>query len=276
MKVSGREQANLAWKLLLTNGKITREELSVINPKYNGDPIAYLKMYFPERTNKILIERAGRKMIGYILSTGCKGAIEQEQNKLGVISESTEIKFKSPSLRNEQPVNLIELPPWDSSIFQKWAFNFCMSNAWRVRDRLGDIDDCMAQCALYYIECKNFYQHQVNSQKHFMYMYKLWVRGQFDDLAVKDSRNRDTKSNLASKKEAIESPNAELIVKLGEASSELQDVLKIIFNAPNEMIDTLRGDIRSCKKFFKHVVKSIGLSPDKADSLSNELKDLLS
>jgi hypothetical protein len=170
------------------------------------------------------------------------------------------------------------IPEWENSVYQKWAYRFCQTNAWRVRDRLGDFDDCMAQCALYYLEVKKFYSGKINSPSHFMYMYKLWVIGQFHDLSKKDYKHRCTKIKLSAKKETSIKSEAELIVSLNEASSELKEVLRIFFNAPQEVLETIRNDAKTSNagKFFKYIVQLCGIAPEKADGLSQELKNLLS
>lgn len=157
------------------------------------------------------------------------------------------------------------IPEWSGSVFQKWSYNFCLTNAWRVQDKLGDFEDCMAQCALYYIECKKFYEHKINSPAHFMYYYKLWVTGQFHDLSRKDYRHRVTKAAIAVKNEVTEEPDAYLAVALGEASTELKEALSIFFNAPKEMMETIIKDANTdhSGKFFRYILNMLQIKPEK-------------
>jgi hypothetical protein len=170
------------------------------------------------------------------------------------------------------------IPEFRGSVYEKWSYKFCQTNAWRVRDRLGDFDDCMAQCALYYLECKKFYAGKINSPAHFNYMFKLWVIGQFHDLSKKDYKHRCTKIKLATKKETSIKSEAELMVTLNEASSELKEVLSIFFNAPKEVLETVRNEVKTTNagKFFRAIVQFCGIAPEKAEDLSQELKNLLS
>jgi hypothetical protein len=164
-----------------------------------------------------------------------------------------------------------------NSAYEKFAFNFCLANAWRVRDKLGDFDDCMAQCRLYFVEVQKFYEGKLNSPQHLMWAYRLWVTGQFHDLSKKDYKNRCTKMKLQRKGEISIKSEAEMVVILGEASSELKEVLRIFFNAPKEVMETISKDAKTAHsgKFFRHVVSFCGLAPERADDLAKELKDLL-
>lgn len=168
-----------------------------------------------------------------------------------------------------------ELPEWKGSPYSLWAKNFCYRNQWRARHILGDYDDCYAQCCLWYYECWKFYQGKVQTASHFMVMYKLWVVGQFNDLSTKDTKKREV---VQYRTEPTTTSEGDLTVKLGEASSELKEVLNIMFNAPQEILETLRADCQSyCpKQFFKKIVTYLGKDPAKTPKLAKELQDLLS
>lgn len=171
----------------------------------------------------------------------------------------------------------ILLPEWDGSSFQKWAKNFCYKNHWRVAHVLGDYDDCLAECALHYVICRERYGATVNSEKQFMYMYNLWVTAEFNTKSTKDFNNRQFQQSLPQDETPVES-DANLAIKLADASEELKSVLNIFLNAPNEVMDVLRQEASSChpKQFFKSVLKLAGIQTSKSAELAKELENLLS
>lgn len=176
-----------------------------------------------------------------------------------------EEKYK-PSLEDWHP----------GSPFYQFAKNYCYKNKWRVQYLLGgDLDDCIAQCALWWVECNKFYEGKINSPAHMMFLYRLWITGQFHDLASRDTKRREV---VQYRKEPTTTSEGELSVKLGEASTELKQVLNIMFNAPQEIIETLRIDCQSYnpKQYFKKVISHLKINPAKTPELVKELQDLLS
>lgn len=171
----------------------------------------------------------------------------------------------------------ILLPEWEGSSFQKWAKNYCYKNHWRVAHILGDYEDCLAECALYYVICRERYGASVNSEKQFMFMYNLWVTAEFDTKSTKDYNNRQFQQSLSQTEASIES-DANLAVKLADASDELKSVLNIFLNAPNEIMEVLRQEASSChpKQFFKSVLKMAGIQTNRSADLAKELEELLS
>lgn len=166
---------------------------------------------------------------------------------------------------------------WEGSSFQKWAKNFCYKNQWRVASILGDYEDCLAYCAMSYVICRKNYGHTVKTPQQFMYMFNLWVIAEFNTMSSKDSRSRKYQQTLSSEEESIES-NAQLAVKLSEASSELTSVLAVLLNSPKEIIEVLRQEAHSChpKQFWKATLKFCGIKQERSAILAKELQDLLS
>lgn len=168
------------------------------------------------------------------------------------------------------------LPEWEGSVFQQFAKNFCAKNAWRVQHILGDYDDCLAKCALDYVICCQRYGATCNSASQFMYCYKTWITAEFNTLSTNDSNERVGIGSLSTQEGSFEG-DAELSAKLSEASAELKTVLKIFFDAPGEIMETLRKDATSChpKQFFKSVLSICGISKSKSAALAKELQQLL-
>lgn len=179
-----------------------------------------------------------------------------------------------------QEKTYISFPQWEGSVYCAWAKNFCYKNQWRVTHSLGDYDDCLAQCRLYYWQTWQFYDGQFTSPKHLMYMFRLWTWQQFHDLSNMDTKIRkveadpDPDMKLSDPETYSE---GELAVKLNKASSELKEVLNIMFNAPQEVMDVIRQDSKnfSPKQFFRRVVKYLGFEESKTAKLTKELQELL-
>lgn len=172
------------------------------------------------------------------------------------------------------------IPEWDGSVYQKWAYRYCQTNLWRVSQHLGsDMEDVMAQAALIYVICRQRYGATVNSAKHFMYCYQLYLRMEFNTYALKDGKGRKAKEGVKESlkiKEQDSNLEVDFNLKLSNASSELKQVLEIMFNAPTEVMDTIRKDMTSIssKGFWSRVLEycKITTSPAK---LEKELEELL-
>ena len=168
------------------------------------------------------------------------------------------------------------LPDWDGSVYQKWSYNFISRNSWRVVNQIGDFDDAMSQAALIYVVCKQRYGRTVNSAKHFMYLYQLYLRMEFNTYASKDGQKRKTIERL--KERQIDKTSVcegDLNIKLSKASGELRQVLEILFNSPVEIMEALRKDAHSQKKFWTSVLGFCKIDKAKSDTLSEELEKLL-
>lgn len=171
------------------------------------------------------------------------------------------------------------LPEWNKdSPFYKWASNFTWRNQWRVEHVFGcDKEDMMAEIALMWVQCCKRYGDSVNSNAQMMYLFQLWVTGQFHDYATKDTKNRNTMEKIALRDISIKS-EAELAVKLDEASSDLKRVLDIFINAPQEILEVLKEDTKgwTAKQFLQKVCGYVGVSQEKSKQLIKELQELLS
>lgn len=169
------------------------------------------------------------------------------------------------------------VPEWEGSIFQGWARNYCANNFWRVSNIIGDYQDCLAECALIWLECCRRYGATVTNNAWMMRMFQLCVITTFDTKSMKDSNDRMLLSSLDTTEKAMKS-EAELIVNLDDASSELKQVMKVFLTAPQEILDVLRSEASSYHpmQFFKAVVSACGIPKSHSAELARELQDLLS
>lgn len=184
---------------------------------------------------------------------------------------------------------MIQMEQYFGSPFDKWARSYCYKNHWRVQHVIGhDIEDAYAQCALYWVQCYEFYRETVHDDPLMMHMFKLWVTGQFNDLSNKETNykkiiqdNEVVEGVDLQPKSLPEKPvfhEAELHLKLEKASDELKQVLKIFLDAPKDVMDLLRTECQSAcpKSFFKKIVTYLKIDQAKAPQLAKELQDLLS
>lgn len=167
------------------------------------------------------------------------------------------------------------IPEWEGSVFQKWSKKFCADNVWRVRNTTGDYEDCLQECYMQYLYCRQHYPNV--TANHFNYMFMLAVHNVFDTAATRDSNLRDAMSRMPKPTESCES-DAQLAVTLSSASDELKSVLKIILEAPQEVMEVLRQEVTSShpKQLFKAAVRKAGFEVSKAAMLAKELQRLLS
>ena len=168
-------------------------------------------------------------------------------------------------------------PDYKGSAFEAWAKNYCAKNQWRVRHTIGDYEDCLAECATAWYEwVLPLYGMTVQTPQHLMRMFQTTVTSIFNTQSVKDTNDRAVSDALPTDEPSIES-DAQLAAKLSRASSELTEVLKVIFDAPAEVIEELRNSTASYhpKQFFKAVVAKCGIAKEKAPELMSELQKLL-
>ena len=162
------------------------------------------------------------------------------------------------------------LEPWPGP-WAKWAMNYTRRNMWRVTTLLGDdLQDGLAECALVYVICSRMYGEKVQTPQHFMRLYQMCVLSHFATLSKKDSRMRQVAIE-APAPALVVAPVAEKAVALREASPELQEVVTFVFNAPQEIFETLRHEV----SFFRAVLKKLGIKGHQAQPLLTEFRAVL-
>ena len=162
------------------------------------------------------------------------------------------------------------IPEFKGSVYERWSFNFIQRNYWRVSEQIGDQEDCLAQAAYIFVVCRKRYGKTVNSAKHFMYLYQLYLRMEFNTYALKDGHRREGIKQLKDKQvERYAVCEGDIGLKLSRASKELKEVLGILFDAPNEILQILRQDTKSL------AMKQVRQTLAKSNKLSEELERLL-
>lgn len=165
---------------------------------------------------------------------------------------------------------------WKGSPFCGWAHNFCHKNAWRVKNYVGDYEDCMAECALVYTQVRHRYGADIVSPQQFMSLFRVCVMSHFNTLANKDTQFRIGLENLEKPNLAIQQEGS-VLVALREASTELQDVMQLLINAPQEIMDIVRIEAGnySPKKFFQAALRQLNIKPSKGQKVMRELERIL-
>lgn len=192
------------------------------------------------------------------------------------MEELHEVEKAVAEVIEQREQNNFIVEEWNGSSYQKWAKNFCYKNQWRVVNHIGEYEDCLAECAMAYVDVKLRYEHTVNSSRQFMYIYKLWVAAIFNNYSTKDSRHREAYGTLPQGEQTV-SPEANAVAALNDASPELKSVLEILFHAPQEVMEVLRKDADgySPKQFFNQVLMHLKMPKERSSTLIKELKGLL-
>lgn len=154
-------------------------------------------------------------------------------------------------------------------------------NFWRVRHVLGDQEDAMSECAVQWCECRKRYGAHVDNPAWFMHLYKMCVMSRFTDLANKNTRRIDVvtacdmgESQFDGLPDSQALEQLDLSIKLQTVSSELKEVLTILFNAPREAFDGLFSPAANPQQVFAAIANKCGIS--KSNVLLDELREVLS
>lgn len=187
------------------------------------------------------------------MDTATANAIQRESQQTGILKRR------------------ICLAPWPGP-WEKYARNYCYKNQWRLAHAVGDLDDCIQEAALVWVEISRRYGGSVNSAAQMMALYKLGLSCWFNVLSVKDSNYRKMKEQIPDR-EPQTNGDTELLTSLSETSSELKDVIKVFMSAPKEIVETIRNDVasRSLVRFFEGVASFCKISVNKSKELAQEL-----
>ena len=165
------------------------------------------------------------------------------------------------------------LEPWPGP-WAKWASVYVTRQGWRVTETLGGYEDAMAECALMWCKCRRCYGATVDNPAWFMRMYQMTVISQFTDLS-----NKNTHQIMAKDVAAVvmldhhNLHEAELSLRLRGVSSELQQVLDVLFNAPKEILDEIINPSWPMKRIFRAIADHCGIQ--KSNALMVELRAVL-
>ncbi len=126
--------------------------------------------------------------------------------------------------------------PEFSGPIEGYVVNFLKSNLWRVANSY-DLDECLSEAYLVFRRCCRHYEGKVVEPKHFMALFKLAWRNEFNDMS-----NRDTAVRASPLPDGFDAVGAldndgPLRVMLRQAPAEVKTVLTVLLNAPTELLD---------------------------------------
>lgn len=136
------------------------------------------------------------------------------------------VKFEKPVVRFE----------WGGA-FEGWARNWVYKNFWRVRELFGDHDDALQECALIFVRCCRTYEGKVDNPAWMMSLYKRAVINDWHTFAERDGRIRSVPAPDPT--DDIDHNAGILATAIGEASTELRQVLGVLAIAPAEFLSIL-------------------------------------
>lgn len=153
------------------------------------------------------------------------------------------------------------LPEWPGP-WERWARAFCTKNGWRVARVLGGEEDCLAECASLWVECRARYGSKVDNAAWFMRMYQLMVTSRFNDLSVKDFRMRSWSVDQGeSLPEAPTQAEEAWALKVGSASREAKAILDVLQNVPAELLRVLLPNPRlPAGRMLEQVARFCGIT----------------
>jgi hypothetical protein len=144
-------------------------------------------------------------------------------------------------------------PEWEG-IFENYSHAWCYRNGWRVEHIIGGHDDQLQECFLVFFKlCKKYsdlsrqpnFTGQHNPAKHFMGLYKTALYRQW--IAITRTGQKIMVANpgeqISTEFESSHLVNeAEVLLDIAALSKEAMSVIKMIIDAPSEIIDSLWGD----------------------------------
>lgn len=167
-------------------------------------------------------------------------------------------------------------PPVFKGPIEGYVVNFLTKNLWRVA-RTHERDDALQEAYLIYMRCCQKYP-DVDTEKHFMALFKTaWVN-HFTDLANKDTKVRTssvvglgTEADSYAQGAVGELDNSgALVTMLRQAPREVVMVVNLFLNAPQELLElatcTWAAGGRGKSTETDHVAKMLGL-PQGTDPL---------
>lgn len=164
---------------------------------------------------------------------------------------------------------------WKGPI-EGYVTNFLTKNYWKVA-RTCPREDVMQEAYCVFLRCKRKYPH-IEEPKHFMALFKTAWYHEFMDLANADTEQRVEQQPLENESgEILESigelnNDGMLAVMIRQAPAEVNTVLSLFLNAPQELLDLALGSWRSTAdgRFkaggVKHINQLLGL-PEDFDSI---------
>lgn len=134
-------------------------------------------------------------------------------------------------------------PQWQGAVVG-YARKFAKANHWRVRLVCDEPEDTFQQCAVVFAYLSKIYGDKIDDPALFQELYQRSLHNAFISLARTNQRRARVIMALEQLAPVpdIEPPSAPLLTALTEASTELRQVLEVIYSAPTELLQLLLPD----------------------------------
>lgn len=148
---------------------------------------------------------------------------------------------------------------------QGWATNYAAKNFWRVK-RVMEWEDLQQEAYVVFARCAKNYS-STDTAQHFMALYKTaWSRA-IIDYSKADTKHRmfvEEETNASGESDQIMGSldnDGQLNTKIRQAPSEVIAVLKIMLDAPTELLELLQSCWIGRLRANEHVSKILGIDP---------------
>lgn len=158
-------------------------------------------------------------------------------------------------------------PQYNGSI-QGWAVRYSAANAWKV-SAIMELDDLLQESYMIFLKCKERYP-ALEEAKHFMALYKRAFINHVTDLGESATRSKgETDGDIQyiyDTQQGETDNDGRLATLLRQAPREVQMVLNLMLNAPQELVDlTVAGwhtiDRRCANGGSGRINAALGLDP---------------
>lgn len=141
-------------------------------------------------------------------------------------------------------------PKWTGT-FEAFTKNRVRKELWRFQHISSEFEDIISEAYCVFLKCKKAYPI-IDTPQHFMALYKTALHNRFYDLAMESTYHKDVchiedmysddsgERIHVLDKEHSEPFGSDLGLLLRKAPREIEDVLKVVFEAPAEMIDMFK------------------------------------
>lgn len=189
--------------------------------------------------NRIIVQRNTRHRI--LIK---RQVIRQRICSKSIRHRITTFRFKRQKLQGYRP-------KWTGT-FEAFTKNYVRKDFWRFNHLNQEFEDIISEAYCIFLKCKKAYPI-IDTPQHFMALYKTALHNRFYDLAMESTYHKDVcyvediyhvddsdeRVHILDK-EHSEPFGSDLGLLLRKAPQEIKDVLKVVFEAPAELVDMFK------------------------------------
>ena len=166
-------------------------------------------------------------------------------------------------------------PEW-TGVFENYSRAFVARNAWRVRYIMSE-EDALQECALVFARCVHHYAGKIDNAPWFMALFKRAVANEFHFHASACTRIREAEAGYAGEQsrrgEGVDHNLGTLTASIASASEELRAVLRVVAQAPTELLSLLLLEA-SDENWSRRLCRISGINKV-SKTIVAELRDIL-